>query len=45
MYGHAERIANAADDNVLKSFARHFIDTSCIANISSHLLEIDSTFS
>ena len=34
MYNGAGRIANAVDDNVPKSFARSFIDTSCIDNIS-----------
>ena len=33
MYSVAGRAANAVDDNVPKSFARSFIDTSCIENI------------
>ena len=34
MYSGAGRIANAVDDNVPKSFARSFIDTSYGDNIS-----------
>ena len=34
MHSVAGRIANAADDNVPKSFARSCIDSSCIDNIS-----------
>ena len=45
MYSGAGRIFNAADDNVPKSLASSFIDTSCIDNISWHLSEINSTFS
>ena len=33
MYNGAGRIANAVDDNVPKSFARSFIDTSCVDKI------------
>ena len=45
MESDARRIANAVDDNVPENLAKSFIDTSCIENISRHLLEIDSTFS
>ena len=34
MYSGAGRIANAVDGNVPKRFARSFIDTYCINNIS-----------
>ena len=34
MYSGAGRIANAVDGNVPKSFARSFIGTACIGNIS-----------
>ena len=34
MYSGAGRIANAVGDNVPKSFARSFIDTSYVDNIS-----------
>ena len=43
MYSGAGRIANAVGDNVPKSVDKSFIDTSCIDNISWHLLKIDST--
>ena len=34
MYSGVERVANAVNDNIAKSFARSFIDTSYIDNIS-----------